>query len=189
MPRSVPVAPAAPSPRRGPRLLLTQATRFLLVGGVATVADVALFNALHYGLGVGPLTSKVASTVVGSVVAFVGNRQWSFGDQSARALRSQAVAFLVVNAAALLLALVPLAVARYVLGLTSVVALNLAGNVIGLGLATVVRFEGYRRWVFRAPAGDARQGQERSAAAASNPASAVPQQPSRSGTAAEDVAA
>lgn len=154
VPRSS-VAPATPLRRRDLRPLLRQATRFLLVGGVATVADVGLFNLLHYGVGIGPLTSKVASTVAGGAVAFAGNRQWSFGDQSSRDVRGQAVAFLVINAAALLLALVPLAVARYVLGLTSVVALNLAGNVIGLGLATVVRFEGYRRWVFRAPDSDA----------------------------------
>lgn len=139
-------------PTRGARRLrLSQAGRFLLVGGVATVADVGLFNLVHYGLDVGPLTSKVASTVAGGTVAFLGNRQWSFGDQSSRSVRSQALAFLAVNIAALLMALVPLAVARYVLGLTGVVALNLAGNVVGLGLATVLRFEGYRRWVFRTP--------------------------------------
>ncbi len=131
---------------------MSQAGRFLLVGGVATVADVGLFNLLHYGLQVGPLTSKVASTVTGGTVAFLGNRQWSFGDQDSRSVRFQALAFVAVNIAALLLALVPLAIARYVLGLTSVVALNLAANVLGLGLATVLRFEGYRRWVFRTPA-------------------------------------
>ncbi len=136
--------------RQARRLLLSQAGRFLLVGGVATVADVGLFNLLHYGLQVGPLTSKVASTVAGGTVAFLGNREWSFGDQESRSVRSQAPAFLAVNIAALLLALVPLAIARYLLGLTSVVALNLAANVLGLGLATVLRFEGYRRWVFRA---------------------------------------
>lgn len=131
---------------------MRQAGGFLLVGGVATVADVGLFNLLHYGLQVGPLTSKVASTVAGGTVAFLGNRQWSFGDQGSRSVRCQALAFVAVNVAALLLALVPLAIARYVLGLTSVVALNLAANVLGLGLATVLRFEGYRRWVFRTPA-------------------------------------
>ena len=117
------------------------------------MADVGLFNLLHYGVGVGPLSSKVASTVVGGAVAFVGNRQWSFGDHAPDRLRGQVLAFLAVNAAALLLALLPLAVARYALGLTSVVALNVAGNVVGLMLATGVRFEGYRRWVF--PSGPA----------------------------------
>ncbi len=170
VPRSARVAPSAPAPRRDLRLLWTQAVRFLLVGGVATVADVGLFNLLHYGVGVGPLTSKVLSTIAGGAVAFAGNRQWSFGDQSQREVRSQVVAFLVVNVAALVLALIPLAVARYVLGLTSVLALNLAGNVIGLALATVVRFEGYRRWVFRTPAPAERPQAEQPAVVPAQPA-------------------
>ena len=149
---SVAVAPAARPAGRlsdGARRLLRQAGRFLLVGGVATVADVGLFNLLHYGLDVGPLTAKVVSTGAGGAVAFAGNRLWSFGDQAGKQVRTQAFAFVVVNAVALLLALVPLAFARYVLGLTGVVEINIAANVVGLGLATVLRFEGYRRWVFK----------------------------------------
>lgn len=154
LPRSAPPAPAPTSPRPA---LLGQATRFLLVGGFATLVDVGLFNLLHYGLSgvevlgvvlaIGPLTAKVLSTVVAGVVAFVGNRQWSFAGAHGT-VRQQALLFVAVNAAALLLALAPLAVARYALGLTGFVALNLAGNVVGLAMATAFRFWGYRRWVF-----------------------------------------
>lgn len=133
------------------RRVWSAAVRFLVVGGGATVVDVGLFNVLHYGVGVGPLSSKVASTVVAGLVAFVGNRQWSFAGTGGR-VQHQALRFVVVNAAALLLALLPLAVARYLLGLTSPLDLNIAGNVIGLGLATGLRFYGYHRWVFPAAA-------------------------------------
>ena len=139
------------------RRVLAQAARFLLVGGIATVVDIGLFNLLHYdlldvGLVIGPITAKVTSTLVAGVVAFVGNRQWSFGaERGPGRLQAQVLAFVLVNAAALLLALLPLAVARYVLGLTGVLALNLAGNVLGLFLATALRFWGYRRWVFPDP--------------------------------------
>ena len=147
LPRSVQLPP--PGPGRSP--LLGQAARFLLVGGIATLVDVGLFNLLHYGLAdvvaIGPLTAKVVSTVVAGVVAFVGNRQWSFAGAGG-SVRLQVTAFVAVNAAALLLSLAPLALARYVLGLTGFVALNLAGNVVGLAMATVFRFWGYRRWVF-----------------------------------------
>lgn len=138
------------------RPVLGEAARFLLVGGAATVLDVGVFNLLHYGLDVGPLTSKVASTVVGGLAAFVGNRQWSFQGAAQGRVRSQVLAFLLVNLAALGLALLPLAVARYGFGLTGVVALNTAGNVIGLAAATALRFWGYRRYVFVpvAPAAD-----------------------------------
>lgn len=143
---SVVRAPAESVPARS-RRVLTAAVRFLLVGGFATVVDIGLFNLLHYGLGVGPLSSKVGSTVVAALIAFVGNRQWSFAGTAGR-VHHQALGFLLVNAAALALALLPLAVARYVLGLTSPLDLNIAGNVIGLAMATCLRFYGYHRWVF-----------------------------------------
>lgn len=148
-PSTLPLTRPQPEPApaaRGP--VLGEAARFLLVGGAATVLDVGTFNLLHYGAGTGPLTAKVASTVLGGVAAFVGNRQWSFGGASDGRLHRQALLFVLVNVAGLLVALLPLAVARYVLGLTSVVDLNVAANVVGLVLATALRFWGYRRFVF-----------------------------------------
>ena len=144
---STPARPHAPVPEPVRRRLARQAWRFLVVGGVATVVDVGLFNLLHYGLHTGPLTAKVASTVAGGVVAFVGNRQWSFDDNDGN-VHAQVLAFVVVSVVGLLLALAPLAFARYVLGMTGVVQLNVAANVLGLALATVFRFWGYRRFVF-----------------------------------------
>ena len=148
MPAPTLPAPARPTVTPPARRALGQAVRFLLVGGVATLVDVGLFNVLHYLVGIGPLSAKVGSTVVAGAVAFVGNRQWSFSDAARGGLRRQVVAYVLVNGAALLLALLPLAVARYAFGLTGVVALNIAGNVVGLAAATALRFEGYRRWVF-----------------------------------------
>lgn len=125
-----------------------QAVRFLLVGGVATVVDIGLFNVLHYAFGIGPLSSKVGSTVIAGGVAFLGNRHWSFGDQQHRGVGRQAWAFALVSVAALALGLVPLAITRYGLEMTGPVALNVSANVIGLALATAFRFYGCRRWVF-----------------------------------------
>jgi hypothetical protein len=39
-------------------------------------------------------------------------------------------------------------VSHYALGFTSVLADNISGNVIGLGLGTLFRFTFYRLWVF-----------------------------------------
>jgi putative flippase GtrA len=125
-----------------------EAIRFLLVGGVATGVDVALFNVLHVLAGAEPLAAKSVSTVTAAVVAFVGNRQWSFASGHGHELRVQVARYVAVTAAGLGLALAPIAVDRYVLGLEGAVAMNVAANVVGLGLATVFRFYGYRRWVF-----------------------------------------
>ncbi len=157
--RCLSAGPVLNRPRSSPAL--RQAARFLIVGGAATALDVGLFNVLHYGLGVGPLTSKICSTVLAAAAAFAGNRQWSFHGAQAGRMRRQAATFLLVNAAALLLTLLPLAAARYVFGLTGVVALNVAGNGVGLALGTALRFWGYRRYVFPA---DERDRDERGAA-------------------------
>lgn len=134
--------------RLGTHRVSGQAVRFLSVGAVATVVDIALFNLLHFGLAVAPLLAKTGSTVVAGMVAFFGNRELTFGDQSGRSVRRQAAAFAAVSVAGLALSLLPLAFARYGLGLTGAVALNAAANVVGLAMATAFRFYGCRRWVF-----------------------------------------
>ena len=88
------------------------------------------------------------STVTAAVVAFVGNRQWSFASWHGHALHVQVARYVAVNVAGLGLALVPIAVCRYLLGLEGIIAMNVAANVFGLGMATAFRFYGYRRWAF-----------------------------------------
>jgi putative flippase GtrA len=129
----------------------SQAVRFLMVGAVATVVDVALFNLLHVLAGVDPLLAKSLSTTTSAVVAFVGNRQWSFPRRQGLGLRRQVSRYVAVNVAGLAIALAPIAVTRSLLGLDGIVAMNVAANVIGLGLATCFRFYGYRHWVFGPP--------------------------------------
>lgn len=54
--------------------------------------------------------------------------------------------FFVLNAIGLVITVAPLAVSRYVLGLSGPLADNLAANVLGWGLASLFRFWSYRRW-------------------------------------------
>lgn len=138
-----------PGPVRA--LLATQAGRFLVVGGVATVVDVGLFNVLHVLLALDPVLSKALSTSVAAVVAYVGNRTWSFEAGSDQAVGRQVVPYVLVTVVSLGISLVPVFVAREV-GLQGVVAMNIAANLVGLGLATAFRFVGYSRWVFTAGA-------------------------------------
>jgi putative flippase GtrA len=135
-----------------PGTVTGQAVRFLTVGGVATAVDVGLFNVLHVLAGADPLLAKTVSTVAGAVIAFIGNRQWSFAAREGLGLPAQVASYIAVNVAALGLALLPIAGARHLLGLEGIVAMNVAANVVGLGMATAFRFYGYRQWVFPASA-------------------------------------
>lgn len=134
-------------------LVVREAVKFGVVGAVAYVVDLGIFNLLvHVGsspaLADKPLTGKVLSVAVATMVAWLGNRYWTFRRRRRSAVPRELVLFAVVNVGGLALALVPLAVSRYVLGLTSAVADNIAANVVGLALGTAFRFLMYRTVVF-----------------------------------------
>jgi putative flippase GtrA len=139
----------------GVRPLVGQVAKFGVVGAVAYVVDVGIFNLLVYAGGSGPLhdkplTAKTISVVVATVVAYFGNRQWTFRHGARRGFWREYGAFLLVNGLSLVVALLPLAISRYVFHLDTWLADNVSGNVIGLFLGMVVRFIGYRHWVFAA---------------------------------------
>lgn len=137
--------------------LLHEIAKFGVVGALAFVLDIGLFNALRYWGDPGPfydrpLTAKVISVVAATTFAYVGNRFWTFRDRGRTSYRREYVLFFVLNAAAMLISVGCLWFSHYALGLTSPLADNLSANVIGVGLGTLFRFWSYRRWVFPAQA-------------------------------------
>lgn len=131
--------------RSGTRLL----TRMGVVGLLAFVVDVGVFNTLRHAGGLGPLTSKTIAVLVATSVAFGGNLRWTFYERHSRHVTAAYVMFFAANGVGLLIALACLSFSRYVLGLTSPLSENIAGNVVGLGLGTLFRFWTYHTWVFR----------------------------------------
>lgn len=131
---------------------VTELARFGSVGGAAYVVDVTVFNLLLLGPGHlledRPLTAKVVASAVATLASWLGNRYWAFArSRTARPLRELTV-FVGVNVLGAGAAVGCLAVSRYVLGLTSPVADNVAANVVGLAVGTAVRYVCYRRLVF-----------------------------------------
>jgi putative flippase GtrA len=126
--------------------------RFGSVGAVAYVVDVGLFNLLRYGpgevLGAKPLTAKVIAAAVATLVAWVGNRYWTFRHQKTSTPVRELIGFFVVNGLGMLAAVGCLAFSHYVLGLTSALADNVAGNIVGTGVGTIIRYVAYRNFVF-----------------------------------------
>lgn len=133
--------------------LLQQIAKFGVVGLVALVVDVGLFNLLRFAGGEGPLydkplTAKIISVIVATTVAYIGNRIWTFSDRGRTGVAREYLLFFVLNGVALLITLSCLWFSHYALGLTSPLADNISANVIGLGLGTMFRFWSYRKWVF-----------------------------------------
>jgi putative flippase GtrA len=128
----------------GPELL-----KFVVVGGFCFVLDAVLFNAFHFGLDIGPLTSKSLSTVIATAVSYVGNRLWSFAhrvDEDGSHGRD-IMLYAGINVIGLVITLIPLGIVYY--GITRhPLAVN-AAQLFGTGVATIFRFFAYRRWVFK----------------------------------------
>ena len=69
-----------------------EVARFLAVGGLGFVVDVGLFNLLRFNLGLGdgegvlvdkPITAKIISVVVATMVTYAGNSEVVLGRTSA----------------------------------------------------------------------------------------------------------
>ena len=135
-------------------VLVREMVKFGLVGAVAFVVDVAVFNLLRFGFGGGgpleakPLSAKVISTIAATIVAWLGNRLWTFRHRRRASAQRELVLFFVFNAAGLAIALSCLAFSHYVLDLRTALADNISANGIGLVLGTLFRFWAYRRFVF-----------------------------------------
>lgn len=127
--------------------LVRELLKFGIVGGVAFVVDVGLFNVMLH-LTEKPLTSKAVSVVVATTVSYAGNRNWTFRRRARSTVRREYALFFFLNGVGLAIALFCLAVSHYLFDFTSRLSDNIAANVIGLGLGTAFRFWSYRRWVF-----------------------------------------
>jgi putative flippase GtrA len=131
--------------------------KFGTVGAVAFVVDVGLFNLLTTDLWMGsgnpPLDghekiAKIISASTATVVAWLGNRYWSFRHRRQSSRGREFVTFVLMNVVAMGIAVACLAISHDVLGFTSRLADNISGNIIGIGLGTLFRFWAYRTFVF-----------------------------------------
>ena len=133
-----------------------EASGFAAVGTFALTVDIGGYNALvHLGgngwLGDQPLLAKFLSVTAATTLAYLGNRHWTYRDRPRGRFAREYSLFVALSAVGLTIALACLAVSRYLLGLTSALADNVAANVIGLVLGSLFRFASYRRYVFRHP--------------------------------------
>ena len=131
------------------RAVLPELVKFVVIGGTCFLLDLVLAYVLRFQVGLGPTTSKTLSTVVATVVSYLGNRLWSFSHRvdEERGQTQDALVYAGINVVGLVITLVPVDIAHYLLDETSPTAFTVSG-VLGTAVATVYRFWAYRRWVF-----------------------------------------
>ncbi|GAA2169619.1 GtrA family protein [Pedococcus bigeumensis] len=136
-------------------VLYREMIKFGIVGAVAFVIDLGLFNILRAtvlsGYGNGPLSRAVTATIISAAVAtcvaWVGNRAWTFRHRRNRPVHHEALLFALTNGVALLIQAGCVGFSHHFLGQESLVAENVA-KLVGIGLGTLFRFWAYRRFVF-----------------------------------------
>lgn len=139
--------------------LAAEISKFLAVGGVATVVSLVLFNFLVHGFSTAyepvmagsPMLALVIANLVGMAVSYRGTRSWAFRHREPVHADGGRTAFFAINVATMGIPVACLWFSRNVLGLDDPFSDNLSANVVGLGLGTAARFYLYRTWVFRHP--------------------------------------
>jgi putative flippase GtrA len=173
-------------------VLYREMVKFGAIGALAFLVDFYVYNVLRVGvwpfseapLGHKTVLCKVISVSVATVVAWLGNRYWTFRHRRRATARAEFVLFVVMNIGGLLIAAGCLGTSHYLLGLTSALADNISANMVGLVLGTLFRFWAYRQFVFtelRAQPGGPRDAVPPAAYERRRPGGRAPSAPGESG--------
>lgn len=132
--------------------LVTEFVQFGLVGGMAFVVDIGLFNLLQRGpvavLAGHPNASNVISAAVATLFSWVLNRLWTYRGRTQNNATREALLFATGNVGGILITQFCLFFTHEVLGLQGALADNISAYVVGFGLATAFRFTFYHYVVF-----------------------------------------
>jgi putative flippase GtrA len=151
------VLAAIPQPYRDVAVKHRELVKFAVVGGSTWVIDTVIFLFLKGTvLSDKPLTAKVISVLVATIVSYVLNREWSFRTRGGRDRHHEAALFFVISGVGVVVYTAPLAISRYVLDLkvpgvsllTQEIADFVSGQIIGVLVGMAFRWWAFRRFVF-----------------------------------------
>jgi len=133
--------------------LRTELGKFFGVGLMAYLVAVGGFNLLVHldsaPLKSKPVTASILSGTLSILVAYFGNRHWTWKERQRSGASREITLFFIINLISLSFTVICLAISRYILGFDSAVADNISANIIGVGIGTIFRFWAYRTYVFK----------------------------------------
>lgn len=83
--------------------LLMQVLKFLIVGGIATIIDYAIFFLLHEIIGIGTIISNIISFTVSVIYNYTASVKWVFEVDKSKDKKQQFIIFIVFSIIGLLL--------------------------------------------------------------------------------------
>ena len=136
------------------QVLIHEVAKFGVVGSLAFVVTVVLFNAFHSGARLDAILATTLANALATVFAFIGNKFWAFRHRKGSHWGRETVLFFFFNGVGILITDGVVAAVQHGLGRSDNLSLNVA-NIFGVGLATLFRLYCYRRWVFLYADGEA----------------------------------
>ncbi|MBO0852781.1 MAG: GtrA family protein [Nocardia sp.] len=142
------------------RLLLlshAEVLKFAAVGATTWFVDTGVVYALKLTvLQDKPVTARAIGVLIATIVSYILNREWSFASRGGRRRHHEAALFFAVSALAVVVTIIPQAVALYIFHIrvpnvsafTQAVSNFLTGQILGVLLAMVFRYWALRRFVF-----------------------------------------
>jgi len=131
--------------------------KFAVVGAITWFIDTGVVYSLKLTvLQDKPLTARLLGVLIATIASYVLNREWSFSTRGGRARAHEAALFFGVSALAVVVTLIPEAIALYVfdirvphVGATTQALSNfITGQILGVLLAMAFRYWALRRYVF-----------------------------------------
>jgi putative flippase GtrA len=122
--------------------------KFGTIGAIALVVNVSLTNLIWHTVPNKPIVASFVGTVIATIVAYLGNRFWTYKDRDSIGRTRELVLFFAVNGVGMLIETVPLAFSQYILHFDGPLANNVAKFVFGMPLGMVFRLWTYRTWIF-----------------------------------------
>ena len=129
------------------RHLIHEGGKFLVVGGIGAVITIGGATALQ---GIGQYKAVTITTVVATVVTYLGNRYWTFKHREGKGTARDSIVFFFLNGVGLIFYYGCIWLIKDVAGLKGTFW-YLVELVLGTGLGTIFRFWSYRKWVWALP--------------------------------------
>lgn len=128
--------------------LFHEIAKFGLVGGTSLVINFILFQVYSSFKRNDVLVASIVASVLSTIVAYLGNRYWTYRDRDCTGVGREVVLFFGSNGVGMVIQVGCLALTHYVIGWNSNLGDFFGNYVLGMSMGMGFRFWSYRTLIF-----------------------------------------